>query len=135
MRHRRLIAFLAVLSVADAAHAVSVTNRDTKDHKISIIAGDNRQEQLLKPGDKLEGLCPSGCLIRLNDSENDEYELEGPEIVSIEDGYLYYDGPEAPATAPAASPTGAPAQPPAGGSAPPAAAPPAPTAPAPTPGK
>jgi hypothetical protein len=34
-------------------------------------------------------------VIRLNDSENDEYELQSSDVVSIEDGYLYYDGPPA----------------------------------------
>ncbi len=43
----------------------------------------------------LEGVCDKGCVIRLNDSEKDEYELKGSEAVSIEDGSLYYDGPPA----------------------------------------
>ncbi|MEI9900011.1 MAG: hypothetical protein WDN31_07525 [Hyphomicrobium sp.] len=34
-------------------------------------------------------------MIRLNDSQKDEYELKGSEVVSIEGGYLYYDGPPA----------------------------------------
>ncbi len=49
----------------------------------------------MKPSAVLEGICAKGCVIRLNDSENDEYELKGSEVVSIEDGYLYYDGPAA----------------------------------------
>lgn len=82
---------------AEAAAAVSLTNRDDRDHKITIVEGQSRQDHTLAPSAVLEGICTKGCVIRLNDSENDEYELEGNEIVSIEEGYLYYDGPDAPA--------------------------------------
>jgi hypothetical protein len=49
----------------------------------------------LVPSAALKGICQKGCVIRLNDSDNDEYELKGSDVVSIEDGYLYYDGPPA----------------------------------------
>lgn len=92
-----------------SAHAVSVTNRDAKEFKLTIMEGEAKQDHVLKPSGVLEGVCLKGCIIRLNDSENDEYELEGPEVVSIEEGYLYYDGPEVPA-APGAGDSGQPSQ-------------------------
>jgi hypothetical protein len=112
-----LIALLVSTSAASAA--VSLTNRDDKDHKLTIVedGGAKKSEQVLKPQQVLEGICPKGCVIRLNDSEEDEYELESGDKVSIEEGYLYYDEPEsnqgAPAAAPPAAtpPTGAPAAP------------------------
>lgn len=82
---------------ADAALAVSITNRDDKDHKVTVVEGESTKDHVLKPMAVLEGVCGKGCIVRLDDSENDEYELEGTEVVSIEDGYLYYDGPDAPA--------------------------------------
>lgn len=82
---------------ADAAAAVSLTNRDDRAHKITIVEGGSSQDHTLTPAAVLEGICQKGCVIRLNDSADDEYELEGNEIVSIEDGYLYYDGPDTPA--------------------------------------
>jgi hypothetical protein len=85
-----------LLSTVSAAATVSITNRDDKDHKLTVIEGDAKADHVLKPSQVLEGICQQGCIIRLNDSEEDEYELEGSEIVSIEEGYLYYDGPEAP---------------------------------------
>lgn len=95
---RPLIAFaacaIAALLWTSEAVAASVTNRDEKDHKVTIMEGDARQEHTLKPAASLQGICRKGCIIRLDDSENDDYELDGSEIVSIEDGYLYYDGPE-----------------------------------------
>ena len=77
------------------AYASSIKNRDDKDYKVSVIEGNATNVHILRPSASLEGVCQKGCVIRLNDSENDEYELKGSEVVSIEDGYLYYDGPPA----------------------------------------
>ena len=85
---------LALLGFTAPALSISVTNRDDKDHKLTIIEGDAKADHVLKPSASLDGICLKGCVIRLSDNENDEYELEGTEIVSIEDGYLYYDGPD-----------------------------------------
>lgn len=88
---------IAVMLFVDAAHAASITNRDERDHKVTIkVEGESAREQVLKSNGVLSDICPKGCVIRLNDKEADEYELEGPDVVSIEDGLLYYDGPEAP---------------------------------------
>ncbi len=85
---------IVALLWASAAEAVSVANRDGKEYKLTVIEGDASQDFVLKPSEMIEGICEKGCVIRLNDSENDEYELEGQEVVSIEEGYLYYDEPE-----------------------------------------
>ena len=95
-----------VATGAGANAAVSITNRDEKEHKLTVIEDDGKTktDHKLKGGGLLEGLCKAGCIVRLNDSEEDEYELEGTEVVSIEEGFLYYDGPDAPAEAPGAAP-------------------------------
>jgi hypothetical protein len=117
------VAFALVCS-AGAASAITVTNRDDKEHKLTVIEGESKKDLPLAAAAVIENICMKGCVVRLNDSENDEYELEGTEVVSIEDGYLYYDGPETPAeAAPGAAPT-----PPAAAPTPPAGAPPAPGA-------
>lgn len=90
-----LVVSVAAVFGAEAAAAVLLTNRDDRDHKVMIVEGESRQEHVLAPSAVLEGICQKGCVIRLNDSESDEYELEGNEVVSIEEGYLYYDGPDA----------------------------------------
>lgn len=110
MSSRVFAACVAALLWTSTAEAVSVTNRDDKDFKITVIEGDAKQDHVLKPAQVLEGVCQKGCVIRLNDSENDEYELEGSEVVSIEEGYLYYDGPDAPAE-PQGGAAGQPSQP------------------------
>ena len=95
------LAGAVVLAIAPA-EAATVTNRDAKDYKLTVLEGDKAQHHTLKPSAILQDVCPKGCIVRLNDSENDEYELEGTEIVSIEDGYLYYDVPDAVPGAPPA---------------------------------
>jgi hypothetical protein len=105
-----LVSLALNVSAADAA--VTITNRDDKDHKLTVIEDDGakKTDHVLKANQILENLCAKGCVIRLNDSEEDEYELEGNEAVSIEEGYLYYDSPEPPtegqpgATQPGATP-------------------------------
>jgi hypothetical protein len=61
---------------------------------------------VLKPSQTLNGICAKGCTIRLNDSEDDEYLLEANDVVSIEDGSLYYEGPDTPAQPAPAPATG-----------------------------
>jgi hypothetical protein len=78
-------------STSFAFASASVTNRDDKDHKITIIEGEKKADFTLKPNQILENICVQGCVLRLNDSEDDEYQLEPKDTVSIEDGYLYYD--------------------------------------------
>ena len=86
----------AVAFGAEAAAAVSLTNRDDREHKVTVVEGESSQDHTLAPSAVLEGICPNGCVIRLNDNEDDEYELEGNDVVSIEEGFVYYDGPDVP---------------------------------------
>jgi len=80
---------------ATTALAVSVTNRDNRDYVVTVIEGESSTDHTLKPSGVLDGVCSSGCIIRLGNSEADEYELEGDEVLSIEGGELYYEGPDA----------------------------------------
>ncbi len=96
MSTRVIAASLIVALIGSpGAYASSITNRDGTDQKVSVIEGNAAADHVLRPSATLEGICKKGCVIRLNDSKNDEYELKGSEVVSIEGGYLYYDGPPA----------------------------------------
>lgn len=81
-------ALLSAVLLATSAGAASVTNRDGIDHKVTVIEGDSKQDHVVKAGGILEGICPKGCILRLNDSTDDPYELEGPEVTWIEGGEL-----------------------------------------------
>jgi hypothetical protein len=97
-------AFALLLSTV-AAQAVSITNRDDRDHKVTIIEGETKTDHVLKPAQVLQGICAKGCTVRLNDDEEDEYQLEADDVVSIEEGSLYYDNPDTP-TPPSPAPGG-----------------------------
>jgi hypothetical protein len=103
----------ALLFTSIAADAASITNRDTKDVKVTISEGETSTEHTIRPSEVLDKVCMSGCIVRLDDGEEDEYEVDAEDIVAIEDGFLYYDGPDDPS------------KPDSGGSIPPSAPPPA----------
>jgi hypothetical protein len=84
---------ILALTASVGSAAVTIVNRDARDHKLSVVEdnGAKSTEHVLQPSQVLEGVCEKGCVIRLNDSEEDEYELEAGDKVSIEEGYLYYE--------------------------------------------
>lgn len=83
-----------------AVQAATISNRDDKEQKLTIIEGETRADHTLNPQQVLEKVCLKGCVIRLNDSDDDEYQIDPEDVVSIEDGYLYHDSPDAPADKP-----------------------------------
>jgi hypothetical protein len=87
----RLLIILPFALGPQAASAISLTNRDTADRKLIIIEGDTQNERLIKAGEKVV-LCEKACVIRMPDGE--DYEFDGPEIVSLEEGLLFLDTPE-----------------------------------------
>jgi translation initiation factor 1 (eIF-1/SUI1) len=98
MRVACAVAAVLLLVSSTAALAVTITNRDDQDHKVTVVEGETKTDHMLKPAQVLQGICAKGCTIRLNDDEEDEYQLEADDVVSIEEGSLYYDNlPEAPA--------------------------------------
>lgn len=83
---------IAVLLLPSAASAASITNRDSRDHRVTVIEGSSRKDHVLKPNEVLDGVCGQRCLIRLGDNQDDPYELESSDVTSIEEGKLYDDG-------------------------------------------
>lgn len=98
---------IAVLLFPSAAQSASITNRDDRDRKVTLIEGSTPKTLVLKPNEVIDGICKVGCLIRIDDSREDPFELEGSDVTSIEDGQLYDDG----AVAPTVSGSGPDAQP------------------------
>ena len=106
MRTTRAMCVIGLLLSTTAAHAVSITNRDERDHRVTVIEGEAAAEHVLKPSQTLTDICLKGCTIRMNNGEDDAYRLTATDVVSIEDGTVYYEGADAsagPPTPPAPS--------------------------------
>ncbi len=86
-----LLIILPLALGPSAASAINLTNRDSADQKLIVIEGDTQNERVIKAGEKLD-LCEKSCVIRLPDGE--DYEFDGTETVSLEDGLLFLDTPE-----------------------------------------
>lgn len=95
VRIKRAIGVIGLLAGAAAAHAASIANRDERDHRVTIIEGEAKADHVLKPSQTLSDVCLKGCTIRMNRSEDDDYLLVGGDAVSIEDGSVFYDTPDA----------------------------------------
>jgi hypothetical protein len=86
----RAIASATMLLWPAAVFGITLSNHDTADQKFIVIEGDTQTDRVIKAGEKLE-LCQKSCVIRL--PEGEDYEFDGPENVSIEDGILFLDTP------------------------------------------
>jgi hypothetical protein len=95
---RHVIAALSVATTlfTPGALAATVKNLDETEHMITVIEGSNSQDLTVKPGSSLEGICQKGCLLRLDGSSEDPYELEGTEVTTIEKGQLWGEDQEPP---------------------------------------
>jgi len=82
---------IAALLTPSAVHSASITNRDDRDHTVTVIEGSSQKDHILKLNAVLSGICEKGCLIRLGESREDPFELDGSEVTSIEEGQLYDD--------------------------------------------
>lgn len=85
-------AIMAVMGWHWTANAISLTNRDDARQSLVVIEGDSEKAMTLQPMQQVE-MCVSGCVIRLGNG--DEYRFFGEEIVSIEEGLMFLDVPEA----------------------------------------
>lgn len=77
------------------ALAASVTNNEAEARQFTLIEDGQQNQMTLKPGERIDNVCLRGCILRLDGVEDGQYVLvDGTEIVSIEEGVLYYDGAE-----------------------------------------
>ncbi len=105
-----MVPTVVLVSVFSAAQAASVTNRDDKDHTVTIIEEDIQKDHVLKKDEVLEGVCERGCRIRIDGDDVNPYVLEGTEDTTIEGGDLYAEG-QGPLVSPPAGATRQPSKP------------------------
>ncbi|GAB4232051.1 MAG: hypothetical protein Kow0032_14660 [Methyloligellaceae bacterium] len=82
-------AVVAALLLPVPAHALTVTNEDTVDHVLTIIVNGAESTLALRPGQRGNGICEDGCVIRMQNG--DEYEFEGRENVVIDGEQLFLE--------------------------------------------
>jgi hypothetical protein len=99
-----IVSFAVLVFSGASVVGATISNRDDKEQTITIIEGDVATDKVLKPQEVLDKVCLKGCIIRLNKSEDDDYEIKMDDLVSIEDGFLYYDAPDTPPAEAPASP-------------------------------
>lgn len=83
--------FSALLMTTTHATALQLVNLDSDSHKLVITEKDVTHEREVKPSEVLDNICMKGCTIKMADGE--EYEFEGNEVVSIEEGLMFLDQP------------------------------------------
>lgn len=96
VRATAAMAVIGIVLSVTAAHGASISNRDERDYTVTIIEGEAKADHALKPSQTLSDVCLKGCTIRVNGNADDEYRLTGGDVVSIEDGTVFYDAPETP---------------------------------------
>ena len=90
MRVAKLIG-LGVLGVLFAvpAEALTITNTDPDPHTITVKVGGDSKDFKIEPQTAVDPPCDKGCTVELESGE--QYEMQGGEEVSIEDGVIFVD--------------------------------------------
>ena len=76
----------AILTASGAAHALTITNRDSTEYSLTIVENDAKRSLAIKPEQSLNDLCLEGCTITLGGG--DAMDFDGSETVMIEGGNL-----------------------------------------------
>lgn len=74
---------------ATEADALTLRNADQKPYSVTVTENGDPKKVEIKPEQSLTNICPKGCVVALENGE--QYEFEGTETVSIEDGAIFLD--------------------------------------------
>lgn len=90
----KLMSGVAVSSVLlfNPAHATTIINRDAAAHNLRIVEGGQERVVRAEPSQQFDALCSSSCSLYFND-DPEAYEIAAGDIVSIEDGQLFFEDP------------------------------------------
>lgn len=90
---RNFVFAASLIAGAAPSHALTITNRDPAPQTVIIIEDQQQKVQIVQPSQRLDGLCPAGCVVQLPNGE--DYVLSGNEAISIQDGLIFMDEPAA----------------------------------------
>jgi hypothetical protein len=71
------------------AEALTITNSDPDAHTITVKAGGDSKDFKIEPQTEVQPPCDKGCTVELESGE--QYEMQGGEEVSIEEGVIFVD--------------------------------------------
>ena len=86
---RLLLASVAGLLFALPASALTISNEDPDPHTITVTAGTDTKQVTVEPDQQVDAVCAAGCMLELENGE--QYQMQGGETVSIEDGVIFVD--------------------------------------------
>lgn len=72
------------------AQATTIINNDPSVHNMRIVEGDQERIVNAEPSQQLVGLCATTCKLYFDD-DPEAYEIAAGDIVSIDDGQLYFE--------------------------------------------
>jgi len=84
-----LIASVAGFVFAHSASALTISNEDPDPHTITVTAGTDTKQITVEPDQQVDAVCAEGCTVTLDNDE--QYQMQGGETVSIEDGVIFVD--------------------------------------------
>ena len=77
------------LLIALPAQALTITNTDSDPRTVTVKAGSDNKALTVEAGKAVEPPCDPSCTIELENGEL--YEMQGDEVVAIEDGIIFVD--------------------------------------------
>lgn len=88
---RLLMGAVAATGLAvTSAEATTIVNNDPSVHNMRIVEGDQERVVKAEPSQQLVGLCATTCKLYFDD-DPEAYEIAAGDIVSIDDGQLYFE--------------------------------------------
>lgn len=88
---RLLLGAVAASGLAvTTADATTIINNDPSVHNMRIVEGDQERVVNAEPSQQLVGLCATTCKLYFND-DPEAYAIAAGDIVSIDDGQLYFE--------------------------------------------
>jgi hypothetical protein len=92
-RTMRLVGFLvastACIVFSLPASALTISNADPDPHTVTVTAGTDAKQVTVEPDQQVDAVCAEGCMVELENGE--QYQMQGGESVSIEDGVIFVD--------------------------------------------
>jgi hypothetical protein len=82
----------ASVFLVTAAYATTIINRDSAAHSLRIVEGGQERIVNAEPSQQFDDLCASSCSLYF-DGDPEAYEIAAGDIVSIEDGQLFFEDP------------------------------------------